>query len=107
MKFENILPQISWIASDLRSSKQRACQIKMNVTIELTINQFLFPLRVDKRVDGWLFMDSCLPTVFLTLLYLLFVKVAPGFMRSMMILSSVFLFLMLCFLSLSLFKTIG
>jgi len=41
-----------------------------------------FPMKSDVRVDGWLLMDSILPTVLLTLTYLLILQIGPKLMKN-------------------------
>ena len=42
----------------------------------------VLPLHVDSRVRGWLLMDSYLPTLSLTILYLLTVYLGSKYMRN-------------------------
>jgi len=44
---------------------------------------YVFPLESDSRLDGWLFMDSIWPTLFLSTTYLLIIlEIGPKFMRN-------------------------
>jgi len=42
----------------------------------------MFPMKKDVRVDDWLLMDSILPTVLLTLIYLLILLIGPKLMKN-------------------------